>query len=366
MYLGVILHAAIAYKAGYHPRYWIRDSAASTYFFDYLYFWIHSFRMPLFFMLSGFFTALLSSKIGLKAFVWNRFKRIVIPLIFCVILIVPLSVAPFSFSRIFIDQGGTVQAAWNQAILDLKAVFLFQEFKGFQHFWFLLNLIYFYLFFSITKRLGFDWSRLQGMFKSGWILPLSILFAATYLILLGYFKDITPSIWTGLFPRNPQLIYYGLYFVGGIFLYYNRTLLPLIAKAGIPFIVIGTVISVALTWYLNSNMSDTNLHSDLYLFKFLYALQNVTLAIGLMGICLKLFTSESPVLRYMSDASYWVYIVHLAIVASSQLLWMVLEVPVYLRFILTILVTTVISYVSYHFLVRFTLIGEYLHGRRTK
>src|SRR4051794_17072482 len=54
-------------------------------------FWfIHVFRLPLFFAMSGFFLTLLISRKGLRETVRNRTMRIVIPLVVCLLTLVPL------------------------------------------------------------------------------------------------------------------------------------------------------------------------------------------------------------------------------------------------------------------------------------
>jgi glucan biosynthesis protein C len=72
MTLGIFLHSAIAYKKGYHVGNWVFDKEFGSWFFDWLYLWINSFRMQLFFLLAGFFTRLLVYKIGLPEFARNR------------------------------------------------------------------------------------------------------------------------------------------------------------------------------------------------------------------------------------------------------------------------------------------------------
>jgi hypothetical protein len=52
---------------------------------------IHGFRMPLFFLISGFFTTMLWRRRGLKALIQHRFKRIFLPLMLGLITIVPLT-----------------------------------------------------------------------------------------------------------------------------------------------------------------------------------------------------------------------------------------------------------------------------------
>lgn len=366
MYLGVILHSTIAYKAGYHPRYWIKDPDYSSFVFDHIYFWIHSFRMPLFFLLSGFFAVVLSRKIGFKSFLKNRFERIAIPLLVCLVTILPLSIAPFTFSRLYLDAGSTITESINLTLNEIWSLITFQRFKGLQHFWFLLNLIYFYLFFIALEKLGFHFeSKFNKIRFSGWQFVMLVTFF-TYLVLLGYYKDLMPSIWTGLFPRNPQLIYYGMYFIFGVYIYYNINLLDFFRRNCILFLVVGSILSVVNVFLINEYLQDGDLNALVFAYKAMGATQNVMLGLGMIGLCLKLFNSKSPAVRYASDASYWVYIIHLFLVASFQILSIIFDVYPPIRFFATLLLTSLLAYLTYHLLVRYTIMGTYLHGRRTK
>ncbi len=85
MLLGIVLHASLSFA----PIPWtVQDSQQSDFYYG-LFSFIHGFRMPLFFMLSGFFTAMLWRKRGLASLVKQRFKRIFLPLVFGCLTIVP-------------------------------------------------------------------------------------------------------------------------------------------------------------------------------------------------------------------------------------------------------------------------------------
>lgn len=86
MLLGIALHAAVAYTTA---RWLVNDSQQSE-LFDVFANLVHGFRMQLFFLLSGFFTAMLYQKRGLKALVVHRFKRIFLPLILFGVFLCPL------------------------------------------------------------------------------------------------------------------------------------------------------------------------------------------------------------------------------------------------------------------------------------
>lgn len=85
MLLGIALHAALSFS----PIPWVVKDSRQSEFFYVLFACIHGFRMPLFFMLSGFFTAMLWRKRGLAGLVKQRFKRIFLPLAIGCLTIVP-------------------------------------------------------------------------------------------------------------------------------------------------------------------------------------------------------------------------------------------------------------------------------------
>jgi fucose 4-O-acetylase-like acetyltransferase len=87
MLLGVALHAALSF----YPTIWpVTDVTADVDgYFDEFVLAVHGFRMPLFFLLSGFFTVLLWRRRGLGNLLWHRMRRLVFPFVLAVILIAP-------------------------------------------------------------------------------------------------------------------------------------------------------------------------------------------------------------------------------------------------------------------------------------
>ena len=77
MLLGIVLHAALAYTG--IPIWPTVDDAWPP--FMEINNIIHGFRMPLFFLLSGFFTAMLWKRRGLGGLLIHRVKRILLPLV---------------------------------------------------------------------------------------------------------------------------------------------------------------------------------------------------------------------------------------------------------------------------------------------
>lgn len=85
MLLGIALHAALAFV----PIPWLamnkETSPALGTFIEI----VHGFRLPLFFLMSGFFSAMLFQRRGLGGFMSHRWKRIGLPLLLGMVTIIP-------------------------------------------------------------------------------------------------------------------------------------------------------------------------------------------------------------------------------------------------------------------------------------
>lgn len=77
MALGIVVHTSLAFYQGPWPVHDTRPSSLLMLVF----LAIHGFRMPLFFLLSGYFTMLVYERRGLTSLIRQRFARIVVPLV---------------------------------------------------------------------------------------------------------------------------------------------------------------------------------------------------------------------------------------------------------------------------------------------
>tara|TARA_Y100000768_G_scaffold387793_1_gene380307 strand:+ start:402 stop:2054 length:1653 start_codon:yes stop_codon:yes gene_type:complete len=117
------------------------------------------------------------------------------------------------------------------------------------------------------------------------------------------------------------------------------------------------------------NMSLTksqNLKRDLIIrsYKFLFNFMVPCFIMLLLSLFVKLYHAESKRMRYVSDASYWVYIIHIPLTHFIPGLFHQSNMNVFLKFTITSIIITFICLFSYHYLVRSTFIGEFLNGRK--
>jgi fucose 4-O-acetylase-like acetyltransferase len=135
MLLGLVLHSAIHYIATPLPV-WPYSDPQRSLAFDLTVFFIHLFRMPLFFVVAGFFAAFVHQRDGAAGFAANRGRRVLLPLALFWVVVYPLSAAGFVFA--------TGRAA---GIVDWTPVATgaFLRDPSLMHLWFLWDLTIFYV-----------------------------------------------------------------------------------------------------------------------------------------------------------------------------------------------------------------------------
>lgn len=85
MFLGIALHAALTFV----PLGWIVQDSRQSELYGLFLAVVHGFRMPLFFLVSGFFTAMIWRRRGLNALLKQRTLRILLPLVLSTVTIIP-------------------------------------------------------------------------------------------------------------------------------------------------------------------------------------------------------------------------------------------------------------------------------------
>ena len=90
------------------------------------------------------------------------------------------------------------------------------------------------------------------------------------------------------------------------------------------------------------------------------------MSIGFIGLFRAVITRESRRIRYISDSSYWLYVIHFPIVILVQVWMQDWALGAWTKFTLSTAVITVLLLASYHLFVRYTPIGWMLNGKRQR
>lgn len=337
MLLGVVLHASLFLIP--LPDFWpVQDSWISSVApeanpYGYLMLAIHGFRMPLFFLLSGFFTALLWQRRGLRELAEHRVKRIGLPLAVGAFTIIPILAWIFT--------------AGDFAPIDWPLAWL----HSFFHLWFLWLLLFLAAGFIIATRLGAQWnSRL-------WWLAIPLV---TLPQLLMDEQILGPDTSDSLVPDPVVLGYYALFFGFGAFFYRsNIRVRQWWAAALAPSLTVVFFGAAAQLYRAEGKAAWVGA-------SILEASYAWLMCFGMMGLFLWIAGRERIWIRYLSDASYWIYLWHLPLVLAGQWLAAGWRVSVHLKFALICLAVTGILLALYQLGVRYTPVGTMLNGRRRR
>lgn len=368
MLLGIVLHATIAYKIKPLPT-WPQDPGYQHWTFDYVYFLIHSFRMPLFFLIAGYFCRFLYYRIGEKAFVIHRVKRILIPFVFSIVLILPFTIFPFLVYRNSTvypgDWNKIFTVSWHQLI----------GWNGMAHLWFLYYMLIYYAGVVLLLRLRLL-QAFKGIFQffSGLMNKVSLdnitmlfVLAIPAAAMLFMVPELFLHVDTGIVPGIPFLGFFGIFFFIGWWINSQAAaVFSWMVNNWFLFLVAGLGISVFLFWgEFHERWKDSNLYLRQAI-KLLAAVQVMLLVYGTIGFFLKFCRSEKRTWKYVSDASYWMYLIHLALVAGMQVFFIEIGLFGPLKFLTILAITMLITLVTYQLFIRYTFIGKWLHGKREK
>jgi ABC-type multidrug transport system ATPase subunit/peptidoglycan/LPS O-acetylase OafA/YrhL len=365
--LGVAFHAALSFMPGWPPGIWAMNDNSPSQFLSDASFVAHIFRMSLFFFIAGYFGRLLYQKLCASAFWVNRGKRIAIPLIAGWVVLFPL----ISFiwitgvTKVF---GGTPPPM--PAMPKTPGAF------PLTHLWFLYQLLLTYaavlairaiiarldpaqkLRNLVDKLVAGSIRTMAGMFTLG--LPLA---AALMSLSFWFYWQGIPTPDQSLIPQIPASVGFGTAFAFGWLVHRSKDALAAIAQRWFQHLVIAII---ATGWLLHtmhaSPMAQPGLTKTLFAMVFGVAVWGWVL--GLTGAALRFLSNYSATRRYIADASYWIYLMHLPVVAAFQV-W-VGHWPLHwsVKYPFILVASFAILFVSYHYLVRPTFIGALLNGRK--
>jgi peptidoglycan/LPS O-acetylase OafA/YrhL len=96
----------------------------------------------------------------------------------------------------------------------------------------------------------------------------------------------------------------------------------------------------------------------------LCALATWPLVFAITGLFVRHMRAPRPIVRYVSDAAYWMYLVHLPLAVWIPGLLARSPLPAAAKFAIVLAGTTLVTIVTYNYLVRSTVVGVLLNGRR--
>ena len=365
--LGVVLHAAMSF---FPTQIWIVADDQRSAWASGLFFVIHLFRMATFFLIAGLFGHMMLKRRGVGGFVRNRLARIAAPLgvFWGVVLAAIVAVLIWNASL----QGLTAADAPPQPTYDWTNMPL-------THLWFLWVLLIFYAGLLILRApfAALDRSgaagRMVDRLVAGLIGPWGpfVLGAPLALALwlhpnwIAFFGVPTPD--AGLIPNTPALVGFGLAFGFGALLDRRRDLLKRIETWSPAYL--GLAVGAGASALMLAGGPEPRLvpitdPATKAMTAAAFGVATYASVFAALGLALRAFSGPSAVRRYVADASYWIYIVHLPLVMAAQVLVQDLAWPWPVKLALVVGGVLAVSFASYELLIRHSFMGRWLNGRR--
>ena len=300
--MGVLLHVLMLFLEpadGSEPR-----LGASIIFI-----WIHTWRMPLFMLLAGFFTALSLTKRDIGNYAWNRLIRLGAPILLLWSVIpaideeaTELFKIPELISWFFYDMPFTLR-------LD--------------HLWFLYYLLIFYgvllLLKSITPKIfSFiaDYKLSLTRVLILW-LPILILLSPVNKPTGGIFGDIPATFGE---VHIGSMLFMASFFIIGIQIHKNPHFLESLKQMRfwLPSLIVSSLIPIGLLGWGGFKDEPFAFSGplEMWIVNGLAGSATLLLVLSIMGLAMHRISSSGQMLRWLVKLSYPIYVFHLMFVIS--------------------------------------------------
>ncbi|MCW5568518.1 MAG: acyltransferase family protein, partial [Dokdonella sp.] len=349
MLAGVVFHAALAFSPLMHPL-WPAADAENSIAVDAIAWFLHQFRMPLFFTVAGYFAALLVARRGMAGLFRNRCARILLPLlVFAAPLLAGMSGLTGHAATTVAHPSPAL--AWIRAHIDQHGGM--PSSPGWAHLWFLFYLLQFTVLVWVASALGL-WrigQRLATLPAPALVVGLPVLLTPP-LALVGTpwpAPDfLVPSLWA--------LVFFGLYFTLGYQLFLHGGLLERLRPFS-PFLLAAAVIAHAILFVATEGfiaVPPTTMRNGVN--ALLEACAGSWMTLWCLLAARRWLNTRSAAMRWLADSSYWVYLIHLPMLLAIQ--YRLLDMPMHwtAKFIASVALTFLFSFASYQWLVRHTVI----------
>jgi glucan biosynthesis protein C len=367
--LGLVVHSSLSFLPG-AQYFWISHDPNPSAALGLAFYVPHMFRMLLFFLIAGFFGRLSLERLGTRGFAWDRFKRITLvlamfwPIVFSGI-IVALVLSAMQSNGGVLPKNPPPGPAFTPSDFPLT------------HLWFLYGLTLCYAAMlaarivlgklGLLDRLGALADRFVRLAVTPFgpallALPLAAALASTPGWLM-WFGIPTPDM--SLYPRPAACVAFGSAFVLGWWLHRQREAIRAWTRQWpwhLAVALAATAACLALVGLAPSQVPATG--TRLWGYAALYALGGWSWTVALTGLALRYLSTHSPTRRYLADASYWIYLMHLPLVMILQVYAVRLPGPAPVKFAAVLALALMLLLATYRLFVRRTWLGAILNGRR--
>jgi len=328
-------------------------------------YWLHLWRMGLFFAVSGFLAAMTIALWGPAKQARQRLKRIAIPLAVAMVTILPIQkLIVFWFYHQ--DHAGPGKQRFDYTLENL---FGWQP----HHLWFLSYVLAFnlvaiavWLIMSRQTRItGFFDRYFRQLLTSPLLVPVLAAVSAVPLWLGGHL-EAPGQVAVSLIPLPSAFAYYGIFFLFGWMLWRSKDLLGTVE--GNPWLKLLVALPVGVFAFalFSQRIALPDALPVAPTILFVSGVAVWTTIFAVWGLFAKFLAGARPWVRYLADASYWIYLIHIPFLVLFQLGLADSGLPPVLRLAIATTASIVVALATYAVLVRHSPIGSLLHGKRPR
>lgn len=367
-FLVVVLHAAIAYLVWKMPGLaWPVHDTHPSVIVDVIFWAVQGFIMPVFFLMSGIAAALLLEKKSPKEFIDHRRKRLFYPLLFGIVVILPLDL--YTWVLGWVSEGRySFRKLQSLKVSPEDGVALF----GLSHLWFLQYLLIYSLGLIGIRVISTRWSASSiwnGLNRFGLTIANSWWGPAFIILPCWGLQWFTPRITIGFrhdfLPFATNLTYYALWFALGVVwknglpgcIFWMRRWRTSLTFAAVIFPIMIAAIHdhIALGEPTGFDSATVTLLIPVY---------SWFASTGLLGLFLTIRWPESKTIKTLSRACFWVYLAHHPIVGLFQTGLDQVAIPTVFKALLATAGTLIVTLGLYFTVIQKSWIETLLNGRK--
>lgn len=350
---------------------WHVKDTHRTFAADVIIYFVFLWIMPLFFLLAGAGSRFALESHSGRHFVWQRFKRLIIPFIFGVFVLTP--------PQVYMEW--LTHSSFHESFVQFYPQFFTHRLRSFHwnfgwlfgqwgyHLWFLGFLFVFSVLglplFSLLRRAASQSliSRLAGLCdRQGGIFLLAAPLAIIQMALRAAFDDYL--LWADFF-------YWLLIFFYGYLIYSHERFMQAAASQRVAALVVGilsfaSLLATYYAGYLETWLRHPSYTPGYMLFQILWTLDTWAWLVFILGMGIRFLNFRSEKLSYANEAVLPFYVLHQPIILGVGFFVVRWQVSIPVKYVIIATSSFVIIMALYELLIRRTSALRFLFGMAPK
>lgn len=326
--------------------------------------WLHQWRLPLLFFISGVGTHFSLSKRSVFSFAGERVIRLFIPLLFAMLFTIPLQVY---FEWL---QEGKISGSYFSFYPQVWNFIPYPEGAlTWSHMWFVVYLFVFCLLlipvFALFKIKALKTAKNYLSHKLSNPLTITLLFlplAGYYFTLFIQYPEQLGLLddWF-VFLFSLTIFFYG-YLLGGTDQFWNNC-----EKYRYHYLIIAVacILFLFYRYWWNFNMPKQN-DVTLYVYGIINSMHIWLFILSMIGFAKKHLNINNRFLQFTNQAVYPFYILHQTIIVAAGFYIVQLNLPIFLKLTILVIITFVSVFLIYRFIIKPFIITRILYGLKPK